>query len=189
MDWVSVLFLLLFFVLPLIQQVLEHARKGREVPPEWEYTEDDGSTSPPPRRRVEEPATAPTSGGGWSEGWGQWPGSTDLEEEDPEPLQRPEPEWARKSEVEAAEPIAAGPHRASPVPAPAAPAQLTVPQAIVPARRVIAAPMKPIASPRRRDRVDVRQALQHPAEVRKALILREVLNPPLSLRDLDPKLP
>lgn len=191
MDWVTVLFIIFFFVLPVIQQLLEHARKGRQVPPEWERMEDDESALPTGWRRVEQ-APAPSTDGGWSEGWGQWPESTDDRVDvEPETLERLEPEWVKSyEEVDAEEPGRLEVEWARPlpelpeIPVAAAPVRKTSPRKTL----AIAAPMEVAVARPSPIYTDIRRALHDPAEVRKALILREILNPPLSLRDIDPEL-
>jgi hypothetical protein len=83
MDWFTVLLILIFFVFPLIQQILE-SKKGKSPPIESELEgEDEGWAG------IEEPAddgrrmggdtASSEKAGAWSTGWGAWPGDKDAE--------------------------------------------------------------------------------------------------------------
>ncbi len=86
MDWFTILLILIFFVFPVIQQILE-GKKGRRAPTddagdaeaeEWGLPEAYEPT------RVETPARQPAEVvTEWSEGWGKWPGAEQKKPEVP----------------------------------------------------------------------------------------------------------
>ena len=80
MDWITIVFIIIFFVLPVIQQILE-AKRGKgggaaepeEYEVDWETTVPDrpigdGSGNQEPRKPARSDRD-PT----WSDGWGEWP--------------------------------------------------------------------------------------------------------------------
>jgi hypothetical protein len=83
MDWFTILLILIFFVFPLIQQILE-SKKRKSPPTESELEgEDEGwagieEPADDGRRMAGDTASSEKSGA-WSTGWGAWPGDKDAE--------------------------------------------------------------------------------------------------------------
>jgi len=79
MDWFTILLLVVFFVLPLIQRVLEQARRRNELPAEDDLGEEGAEWGLPiptgeVKRSDEESAAKEVDGeGGWATDWGSWP--------------------------------------------------------------------------------------------------------------------
>lgn len=76
MDWFTVLLVIVFFVFPLIQQLLEAKRRGAPI------EDDNPEVDEPVRIRVPQPSEAPqpvltAERDGWSSGWGSWPGESE----------------------------------------------------------------------------------------------------------------
>ena len=80
MDWITIVFIVIFFVLPVIQQILEAKRgkgSGSAEPEEYEL---DRETTMPERpigngsgnKEPHKPAR-PEQETTWSDGWGEWP--------------------------------------------------------------------------------------------------------------------
>src|SRR5688500_15806233 len=96
MDWMTVVFIIIFFVFPIIKQVLEQAAKNRtggqgERPTEFPTEESipvPRESVPVPRQSIPIPtATVPgkvtaEGSGKWSSDWGSWP-SSDTERDIP----------------------------------------------------------------------------------------------------------
>lgn len=200
MDWFNLVLVLLFIILPLIQQVVEQARR-RNAPPEWEQEEGewsepvDGEALERPQAPRPRPETTP--GGGWSEGWSQWPGFDEAEEDEEEQTTAVaiEPVSKRDTDIGLRAPVPVEGPVELPVPAPS-------PRPATPLRPApVARPQQTFIAPRQEELLqvkrrtsslprevgEVRSSLRDPRGVRKALILREILNRPLSLRDLDPE--
>jgi hypothetical protein len=218
MDWFTILLIFIFFILPLIQQVMEAKRKrtpqieaeeetGDE---EWAIAEDVRGDAPA-RVAGGEKRTAP---GGWSEGWGSWEVSEERKAQAPAPLPREQPRaplpverterppWQERPEraqrpervdrVERPRPIVLTPPPESTAPRPvpdrmprAAPAG-GPPQGRSFSPRRPPPPLQPLAVVAvRRGAPKVTVAgLREPGEIRKAIVLNEVLGPPRALREL-----
>jgi hypothetical protein len=77
MDWFTLLLIFIFFVLPLIQQIAEARKRGGQPPvdapeEEWDWEAEQREAQ---RSGTAEAQREQVSGnGGWSEGWGSWPG-------------------------------------------------------------------------------------------------------------------
>lgn len=84
MDWLTIVFALIFFVLPLIQQVLEAKNRTRAGEEEGHFPDLEGGSDrfPEPFSGDVEPVggAGARRDSGWSFGWGEWPGA----EADPE---------------------------------------------------------------------------------------------------------
>jgi hypothetical protein len=189
-DWFQILvFLFIFIVLPLLQGL------GRKK-------------APPPQdpAEYEEAVLREEAEGSWSEGWGSWPAEEEVavEEPEPEPLPLPLP---RRVEVPAPwEPVhrEERPHdvAARPMPHPAPVPMSVDPRAEVRrVERTAPAAMalhvdraaehrrfhertEVAAAPVRAGRSALLEAL-HGSDLRKAVILAEVLGPPRSLQPLE----
>jgi hypothetical protein len=85
MDWFTVLMIVLFFVLPMIQQVLEAKKKaesGAGDPMEG-YPEEYQRVGVAFPDAVEETRRLPSAErASWSDGWGSWPGTESVESVD-----------------------------------------------------------------------------------------------------------
>jgi hypothetical protein len=218
MDWFTILLIFIFFILPLIQQVLE-ANKKRN--PEIEMEEDTGVEEWEIEGTVREDTPARVAGGekrtasgGWSEGWGSWDDPEKTQARSPasppaeqQPQARPkverteQPAWGERPEraqrpapvqrEERPQPIVLTPlpepTTARPVPdrmrraAPAVPG----PQGRNFSPRRPPPPIQPVAVvASRRGAPDVADRIRDRDELRKAIVLNEILGPPRSLREL-----
>lgn len=79
MDWISLLLIFVFFILPIIQQVIEQSRRGKAEPQE-EMDEPVATTQRPRATTRRAEAESIEGGGGWAEDWAPWPGSEQSEE-------------------------------------------------------------------------------------------------------------
>jgi hypothetical protein len=178
-HWFTILLLLIFFVFPLIQQMLG-ARKGRSPEPvehkadpteeEWvpvERTKPGRSEARPATRSAEQ-------GANWSESWGRWPGS----EAEVETANIEVDEQVRRAlEAQLREPVAVQP-------APPAPARAAKLKAARASRVKAERPprgLRPKVKPR--ERHEFVSDLTQPRGLRRAIILNEVLGKPVSLRN------
>ncbi|MQA89035.1 MAG: hypothetical protein GEU90_02190 [Gemmatimonas sp.] len=188
MDWFTVVLILLFFVLPLVQQVREQARRKQRQPlPDQRVPEHDLESSleqgaqagrgPVPQQESE------TASGGWSEEWMPWPSEREVEKEPAPTMVGPPPddriEWAPLPPPTRYEPPA--PEQVEPrkVAVRIARQSDAVKAPVVPPKRRAASVAPSI---RRRSRPPIARFLDHPDDLRRALILREVLGPPASMR-------
>lgn len=177
MDFVDLILLLVFIGFPLLQFVLERlgAKNRPQVPPEEEI-----DLPPlPPRLPVERKPTAPAEPeGGWSEGWGSWPHES-LEVLTAEEV----------VSEEAADELITLQERLNDREISEA-ARVTVPvvslESLVVDRKAehgrfhaITAAPKPAAP--RAVPLRIAETLRSPSELRRALIISEVLGPPKSL--------
>lgn len=184
MDWFSVLLLIIFVVLPLVQQFLQKREPPQLPPPEqrdWEWGQP--PTSEPgeqgaSRRRI----TKVEDVNSWSEEWGAWPGEA-AEQVDDEELfvdlpgaEEPAPE------------VLPAQHPAPPQVVSMEP--LNVDRAAEHQRfhdRYVARPSS--APPPRPTNVHspIAAMLRERDGVRRAVILSEVLGPPRALQSLEPR--
>ncbi len=214
MDWFTLVMIVIFFVLPLIQQIAEARKRGSEPPvelpeEEWEYEEehlstmDSGSAGTEARR-----SRGAETDGEWSEGWGSWPGEIPVPIPVPEtpPARSPDTEvrqaqlpeqeksrWERgrnRVPVEREAPV----RLERPVPTPR-------PERVLIDRTIPAEPAsidRPEESRRPRQRVLSRPAvgevravspmsavLHDGSQLRQALVLSEILGRPRALRPLE----
>ncbi len=209
MDWFTILMIIIFFVAPVIQQILEAKKKneaGTVEPPEI-----DGEGY----RRVEVPAPVGTAGDrprasdqrpAWSDGWSAWPTAEPAEgggraEEGwrgavdrpaparPRPPEAPPREYVlRERPVETLESraprqVPAPPRVAVPIPAPT-PAKVRA-IAIAPSRRtVVTPPSRPHRAPAQHPHLAILRS-GHPQDLRDMIVVSEILSPPKGLRDLE----
>ncbi|MDQ3557445.1 MAG: hypothetical protein M3409_11820 [Gemmatimonadota bacterium] len=177
MSWEALLFLV-FLLLPLLQGLLERKKGPPRLPPPDADHENE----------------LPGEGSGWAEGWGAWP-AEELPEEDagneeeaprrerdrvpilvqPAPTPRPEP--APVPIVVSMEPLA-------PRPVPVRPTRDAVPDRAAEHARFHARVEAPAVVRRVTHRTGALQ-LRNLGEVRRAVLLAEVLGPPRALRPLE----
>lgn len=194
-DWFSLVLLFLFVILPLIQQVIGQARRGEpeEDTTAWSETMEEEPVQVQVDRRPK-PVQAPEPGG-WSEGWNPWPEEARTRSA-PEP--RPAPPTADLPRGE----VRARPIAARPVPDPHPGSTVVSLEKVTPRETVrasrpavrarpVIAPVQPVRPKLTRGAVKFRgslpvaTALGDPAELRRAIILNEVLGPPVALRKPD----
>lgn len=152
MDFFEILVLLLFVAFPLLQQLL--GRKGGEE-------EEQAMEPAPPEVEAPRPAAeAPPRPEGWSTGWGAWPEEEAATEESGIEAYVPEA-------VRVADPVVSLEN-------------VHVDRAAEHARihRIHA---QPVAG-RKRDRPRVAALLRSEADVRRGIVLAEILGPPAALR-------
>jgi hypothetical protein len=179
MDWYTLLLLFVFFILPLFQKLLERGRqKDTELPPDGNWEQEYPPPPLPESRQADaqQPAGATAAkGDGWSSGWGDWPGQTEtLEQLPPPPTEEVPPVMhvpVRTREIVVAE-------RPVPVRLPSVPeGQIARPEwaTTEPIR-----PRKVAAHVPRR--TTAMHGLRRPGQLRQAIILKEILGPPIALR-------
>ncbi len=195
MDWIELLFVVVFFGAPLLGRLF---RKPPAPPPPLPR----GDAPPPPylqarlpaSARATLPAPAPAgAGGGWSAGWGQWPEGASEEEDAAEEGGGPEEGIAGDHDLDAdsihtreavsLEPVSAA--EAAVRPLPEAPVGLDTTEVDWNREHVRFHDkyFKAAPPPPRPDRLA--DHLRSRAEVRRAILLAEVLGPPRSLRELE----
>jgi hypothetical protein len=207
MDWFTLLLIFIFFVLPLLQRLLADPKKGQRTPADLNEGEGDEDLvvvelepehrGPRPARRAE-PAAEERRSAGWSEGWAGWPGPQQGRPTAPErPAPREERPWRTPQEVGRvpAPPAPTRPRRAPRMeqpPSAPSPAPPPLEVEIIPGPR--AGGPSPPAHPRSTGAVVLRRRrkgsaptsyirrLNDPREVRRAIVLSEVLGPPVSER-------
>lgn len=209
MDWFSLLLLVVFFIVPLIQQIAEARKQGDQpsLPPDEgeideAYLEAEEAAL---RRRKQGSPASDVDAGGWSADWGGWPGET------------PEPSDPVRAEPANPEPISQKPSTTLAdityqPPRPRDPRDvLQRPERVVVDRLGRAIKERSVAveiteidrvaehnrfhariqqaaveRPRTRSRSDsLGRALRDRGELRRAVLLTEVLGPPRALRPLD----
>ncbi|HEV2146648.1 MAG TPA: hypothetical protein VGR37_04460 [Longimicrobiaceae bacterium] len=194
MDWFEILLVIIFFGAPLLGRIFKPDPPQETLPPvETEgYGEQPARIPAPAEARQGAQAPVPaTADGGWSAGWGAWPGmETEEDEEEYAPeaergtaLRPADPEGIHTVEAVSLEPV-------SPVlyerPLPAqVPVSLELAQVDRKAEhaRLHARFAKPAAAPRPRpDRLA--DHLRSRTELRRAILLAEALGPPRSLQPL-----
>ncbi|CAN5713822.1 hypothetical protein BH23GEM8_BH23GEM8_13800 [soil metagenome] len=199
MDWFTLLLIFFFFVLPLIQQIVQ-SRKQAENPPglpgeeevdlEHEFpVELEGQRRRPgPAESIE----AEEHGDGWSSGWGAWPGET-VETEAEEHAIGTETEPSLLEQVRVLREQATRAERSNPEirpervvferPVPAEPVYVehrAEGPRVQSRTRVLSTPVLGV----RRGATDIGRAVHDRQELRRAVILAEVLGPPRSLGEL-----
>lgn len=167
MDWFSIVLVILFVILPIIQQVIAAAKKseGRGAGEELE------GESPLPSLDA---GPAPAKETSWSDEWTPWPGS---EQEAPETLAGREVATMERT-VPAVQDV-----RQAALDQLVQRVSLEKRRSAQPAR--VAPPLPPPARTRRKGRYDLHGVLHDPAEVRRSLVLSEILGPPVALRPDD----
>lgn len=189
MDWLSLLLIFVFFILPIIQQVIEQSRRGKAEP--QEEMDEPVATMEGPRASTRRPEPVPVGGsGGWSEDWAPWPGSEQSEEAPEEAVlvEAAKPEEGTLRDRAEAERLATESEsreyearaeralrRAAELLKEREEARLIEPaQPRLPSRAPRHAP--PVTRPVRR------AVLAADTDLRRAIVLSEVLGPPVSLR-------
>jgi len=198
MGWLELLFVALFFGAPLLGRLFE--KKPPTLPPPPLPRSDAPGYSPAPGdlqprfsvpARASLPAPAGTAGG-WSAGWGQWPEGASEEEDAAEGGGLEEGvagdhdldvDSIHTREAVSLEPVSAA--EAAVRPLPEAPVGLDATEVDWNREHVRFHDkyFKPAAPPPRTDRLA--DHLRSRAEVRRAILLAEVLGPPRSLRGLE----
>ena len=189
MDWIELLLVAVFFGAPLLGRLFQ--RQPPAPPPSLPRSDAPAPPDLQARLPAPERATLPTPVGGWSAGWGQWPEGAPEEAEDEEEVEDEEAivgdhDLAADS-IHTREAISLEPVTASEValrPLPEAPVALDA--EVDRSRehlRFHDKYFKPAPPPPRLDRLA--DHLRSRAEVRRAILLAEVLGPPRSLRGLE----
>lgn len=213
MDWFTILMIIIFFVAPVIQQILEAKKKSGAGT--GEPLEDHEEAY----RRIELPVPADSEGDrqrpsteaqSWSDGWSAWPGTERSEGEDRAReetrvvVQRPASPRPPAQEVPGREVREYVLRERSletlerrPLPAPA-PQRVSIPipvpaptPAKVRALAIASAPRATLASPPRTHRPSSRHPQLavlrsgHPQDLRDAIIVSEILSPPKGLREME----
>jgi hypothetical protein len=209
-NWETILFLVLFFVLPIVQQILEGQRRRNQPPPPTEIDPEGFEGLPDPTKRkvrvtVQRGDQTTTKEMDWSQGWGAWPDpaaqtekATPVAEAEPvRPARVPRIDRAPVEVVLAPE---APPRTRMPeiVVQSKPPTPVTRPVEVVPPRQpmrvqvaavVSPPPVRPptvsrLARPRKPVvRPPHLSGLADKRQVRRSLIVAEILAKPLSLRD------
>lgn len=184
MDWLSLVLLFFFFVLPIIQQIAEAAKKGKSQEGELPHDLQDLRIETEAERRRLEGGGGPAGSAdeaeeSWSSDWLPWP--TETSEPEPvreERIERPAPvavkEAERRDRESAIDALERLRYRGDPRPArvaepvaPVAPARLATPYAL--------RQHGPNRAVRRLD-------LHNPEALRRGIIVSEVLGSPVALR-------
>lgn len=185
MNWLELLLVAIFFGAPLLGRLLRRNEPQEpRLPPVEAETEGAGWLPAPTPART---PPAPAEQGGWSSGWGGWPGmETEAEEEEEEEetaLQRYDRGTGplRTAEPVTLEPVAVRDVAPRPVPVVVSLEETRVDRKAEHQRfhRKLSAPAR--ARPRAdrlADHLDTRR------ELRRAVLLAEVMGPPRSLREL-----
>jgi hypothetical protein len=207
-DWFTYVLFFIFFVLPMLEGVLKK-RRGRDVelPPDEEFPE----SQAPVRWEPSSPggtATADSGGSSGSDGWGSWPGDEQEEDDEDEPERVPAWTAPRQPDRNTTEPRSADLPRV-PVEVPAhVPEPVGLPElgrrsepqrlpeiatrldqiARVESSPTPIATLKPStvsrpASVTKQRRSRVSSLLGDRVSVRRAIIVSEVLGPPLAMRE------
>ena len=183
MDLVEILVLLAFVFFPLIQALLEKLGGSRrqEIPPEWEVDQE------APEERTLSVERGDTS----SAGWGEWPGTTTAEADQLEDLTAEPVVTEEEAEEILYHQIRVPEERVSEA------ARVSVPvvslEPTQPSRHRVDRPARTQLAPppsheRSRRRNAFARILHDEVELRRSVMLAEVLGPPRALReaDLDP---
>ncbi|HLL45767.1 MAG TPA: hypothetical protein VK399_03625 [Longimicrobiaceae bacterium] len=194
MDWIELLLIAVFFGAPLLGRLFQ---RQQPAPPPTQPRDDspgyaEAPAEAPTRLPAPARATLPTPVGGWSAGWGEWPEGASKEENEVEEGAEDEEGVVGDHDLAAdsihtREAISLEPVTASEValrPLPEAPVALD--GEVDRSRehlRFHDKYFKPPPPPPRMDRLA--DHLRSRAEVRRAILLAEVLGPPRSLRGLE----
>lgn len=188
MDLLEVLLVLIFFGVPLLGRLLQrNAPQEPQLPPVDSEAEDaEWLPAPAPRR---ETAPAPAQGGGWSAGWGEWPGMETAEEEEETeeagawaaPAERGGEETIHTLEAVSLEPVTPREAVERPVPVPVS-LELVQVDRKAEHERLHQKYARPVAPRPRADRLA--DHLNSRGELRRAVLLAEVLGPPRALREI-----
>ena len=185
MNWLELLLVVVFFGAPLLGRILQRnaPQPPPTVPPADAEREDIQWLPAPAQGRGSLPAPAKAESG-WSAGWGEW-GEVEAAPEEGEDEEGADAPWDAESihtrEAISLEPVTL--EEAALRPLPAAPVALDVEvdrrQEHV---RFHDRYLKP--APRRRSPDRLADHLRSRREVRRAVLLAEVLGPPRSLREI-----
>lgn len=190
MDWSSLILIGIFFGLPLLQRILEQARRsGEPLPapeelPHADAVEEERSVAVASERARQQQFADERSG--WSEGWTPWPSSTPEERPLPDPSGRSEYHSAPAAMLdEESAPLIVAPPPPLPefIPIRAAERRTRSPRALeftldsgsIRSSRTDRAPLNNTPRPA--------LLLGNATDLRRAIILKEVLGPPLALRE------
>ncbi len=203
MDWFTVLLIFIFFVLPLLQELM---RRRGPPPPELPPEEDEWEWELPQERQREGSGRRPTTEE-WSEEWEEWPGEVretaeerrevsaweelGLEDIFGRPAEAP-PEPPREAAPPPPPPTARVPEpvmapQAPPSPPPSPPQvvsleALEVDRTAEHARFHERYVVRPVPNVRHQQQAPLAALMQDGSELRRAIILSEVLGPPRALR-------
>ena len=194
MSWVELLIVVVFFGAPLLGRLFEK-KPPTLPPPPLPRSDAPAPADLQPRLPAPTRATLPSragTGGGWSAGWGQWPEGASEEEDAAEGGGLEEGiagdhdldvDSIHTREAISLEPVSSA--EAAVRPLPEAPVGLDTTEVDWNREHVRFHDkyFKPAAPPPRTDRLA--DHLRSRAEVRRAILLAEVLGPPRALRDLD----
>jgi hypothetical protein len=190
MDWFQILLIVIFLVFPFLRQILGKAQQAPPVDEPDDFPPVESGETVQTRERAPARSGSPAGGSArgssdssdtWSSDWGTWPGAT-PEETVPEgvvsaPPPRPMPSAPELEDVTSiwdsvpAAPSGTAQERLR---------RITAGAEAVPLRRTSA--IKQLE--RQAGRVTrTRLPLNNPRELRQAIILTEVLGPPLALRE------
>lgn len=191
MDWIELLLIAVFFGAPLLGRLFQ--RQPPAPPPPLPRSDAPAPADLQARLPAPAGATLPTPVGGWSAGWGQWPEGA-SEEEDAAEEEGADEEGGfadhdlAADSIHTREAISLEPVTGSEVvlrPLPEAPVGLDTAEVDWSREHVRFHDkyFKPAPPPPRVDRLA--DHLRSRAEVRRAILLAEVLGPPRSLRGLE----
>lgn len=193
MDLVEILVLLAFVFFPLIQALLEKLGGSRrqEIPPEWEVDQEAPEERTLSVERGDTSSPVEAEDGGWSAGWGEWPGTTTAEADQLEDLTAEPVVTEEEAEEILYHQIRVPEERVSEA------ARVSVPvvslEPTQPSRHRVDRPARTQLAPppsheRSRRRNAFARILHDEVELRRSVMLAEVLGPPRALReaDLDP---
>lgn len=195
MDWIELLIVIVFFGAPLIGRLFQ--QKPPAPPPTLPPGDvpGEGAWAPtlpaPARTGAGLPAPAGTAGG-WSAGWGQWPEIATEEEEDEELVDDEEgiaaghdldADSIHTREALSLEPVASTEVALRPLPGEAVALDAPVVDRGREHERFHQKYFKPAAPPPRSERPA--DHLRSRSEVRRAMLLAEVLGPPRALQGLE----
>ncbi|HEX2095608.1 MAG TPA: hypothetical protein VHG28_24640 [Longimicrobiaceae bacterium] len=184
MDWIEVLFVLLFVGFSLLGRVAQRKPPpGQTLPsPRESDAPTPGLPAPTPNGA---PAPAPSGGGGWSAGWGEWPGVDEEEGADEEVSVASDDrnaEVIHEAEAVSMEPVGASEETLRPLPVRAEESleALQVDRAAE-HERFHQRYLQEAPAPRHREALAGQ--LRSRGELRRAILLAEVLGPPRALRE------
>lgn len=197
MDFISLLLLIVFIVLPLVQEVLKRRRTPPRVPGEHLPREPQPQSGDreleAARERAGELRGDGQTGGGWSDDWGEWPDEVEagseavpiLWEDAPPPLEKePAPRAIARIEAETLEVM---PEQHPPPPLVISLEPKHIDRAAEHQRfhdKVYAAAV-PLPPRPARARDSFAALLRDQRGVRRAIIVSEVLGPPRALQPLE----
>jgi hypothetical protein len=185
MDWLEILLVLIFFGAPLLGRIFKTSPPPDALPPpEAEpYGEEPARIPAPAGARRDAP-------GDWSAGWGEWPGMETEEDEEAAAVEEaraagvPDPEGIHTAEAVSLEPVTPVVYQ-RPLPAPVASLDLVEVDRKAEHERLHRRFARPAAPPARARPDRLADHLRTRRELRRAILLTEVLGPPRALRPLE----